>query len=211
VTESVSIDEVGSNDLVIISQPYTDHCHKQTLLALHPYKKMMAVKPAKKRIEKEIKDIAPITEISDITKGWTSYGALQVADFLPDKWIDPIYHALALRMGDEVIFYSPHGFELDEQQLASLKGLRIKLLITTFSYFKIPAILGGLVNTGLEGVSSLSAQLKPERIVNTHDEQKKGRGLVLRLAKTVYADMLAEEQKDKRVIAMEDYNKVSIS
>jgi hypothetical protein len=209
ITDPVPASEVGVADLMIISQPYSDHCHAETLRQMN-YKKMIAVKPAKKRLEKEMKGIQ-ISQIPEISKGWIQCGPLQVADLVPDKWIDPIYHALAIKCGDEVIFYAPHGFELSEVQMQGMRGLKVKLLITTFSYFRIPSILGGLVNPGMVAVKKLAAQLHPENIVNTHDEQKRGKGLVMKTANAVYAEIALEKQSDSRILHLDSYDKVSIS
>ena len=209
VTEPVSCEDISPRDLIIISQPYTDHCHAATLEALRPFGAMMAVKPAKKRIERETGD-KNIIEIPDAADGWATHGDVQVAKMSPDKWIDPIYHALIIKSGNEAIFYAPHGFALNQRQLQIIKPLRIKLLITTFAYFRIPAIMGGLVNPGVDAAKRLASQLNAEKMINTHDEQKKGIGLVTMLARALYADMQEESKKDSRVLSMEHYDWVNI-
>ena len=205
ITEPLPMADIGRCDLIVVSQPYTDHCHAATLDALKPIGAMMAVRPAKKRIERETGN-KNITEIPDAADGWAPHGELLIAKISPDKWIDPIYHALVIRCGQEAIFYAPHGFLLSEAQMKILQPLRVRLLITTFSYFRIPAIMGGLVNPGVDAAKKLAEQINAEKMINTHDEQKKGRGLVTRLAKSVYADMNAESQRDDRVVAIENYD-----
>lgn len=207
-TEPVPISELGRPDVVLVSQPYSDHCHSETIRQMD-FGQVIAVPPARRRLQREIAGIA-IKDIPEISQGWLTAGPLQVADLLPDRWIDPIYHAIAIRQGDEAILYAPHGFALSEVQLKALEGLHIRLLMTTYTWFRIPALLGGLVNPGIAAAQALAAQVHPDRIVNTHDEQKRGRGFISRVAKAVYADMAAHSKLDSRVIDLPDYRVVTL-
>lgn len=207
-TEPVPVRELGRPDIVLVSQPYSDHCHPETIRQLD-YGHLIAVPPARKRLKRELAGVA-IQDISEISRGWLTVGTLQVADLLPDRWIDPIYHAIAIRHGQDYILYAPHGFELSGVQLEALEGLRCRLLMTTYSWFKIPALLGGLVNPGIPAAQALAAQVQPDRIVNTHDEQKRGQGFIPRVAKAIYADMAGESRADSRVIDLPDYRVVTV-
>ena len=69
-----------------------------------------------------------------------------------------------------------------------MSSLNIKLLITTLTEFKLPGFMGGKVNPGMDNARKLVEILKPEKIINTHDEEKIAKGLVKRLAKVKYAD-----------------------
>jgi hypothetical protein len=208
-TEPIAPADLGQTDLLIVSQPYSDHCHSTTIKELSGYKELLAVKPARKRLEREIKGIK-IKEVPDVTLPWYEYSKLKIAMLRPDKLVDPIYNAIIIACGTEAILYSPHGFMLNEKQLAALKGYQIKLLITTFTYFKIPAILGGIVNPGMAAVKQLADQIQPVRIINTHDEQKRGRGLIGKLAQALYADVHAEQRRDARILPMPDYSWLSL-
>ena len=210
VTPPVSIAETGPVDVVIVSQPYSDHCHAETIKQLLPYGQVLAVKPAMKRLKSEIKELKNIEEIPDAKQQWLSCGPLQIAKLSPDRWIDPIYHAVIIRRGDDAVFYAPHGFVLTEGQLDIMRALHVRLLITTFTYFKLPAILGGVINLGVEAVRKLAAQIDPARIINTHDEQKTGKGIVMKIAQTKYADIAHHSREDSRVIHLDSYNWVRV-
>lgn len=209
VTDPVPLADIGRTDIVLVSQPYSDHCHSETMRLLL-YDQLLAVKPAKKRLQRENPSLKDIIVIPDATIEWLTIGSLQIGELIPDRWIDPIYHAIIIREGTEAILYAPHGFVLNETQLAAVRGLHFKLMITTFTYFKIPAILGGIVNPGMEAVKKLAAQTKPDHIVNTHDEQKKGKGLIVKIAEAVYTDTLDLSRQDKRIIHLDSYDKVTI-
>jgi hypothetical protein len=210
VTPPVGIADTGENDLLIVSQPYSDHCHAETIRALLPYREMLAVRPAKKRLEKELHPARPITEIPDAATGWQKYGTLEIAKLSPDRWIDPIYHAIIIRQGREAIFYSPHGFALTDAQLRLMKDLHVRLLITTFTHYLLPAILGGVINMGVEGAYKLADQIHPDRIINTHDEQKKGKGIVMKIAKASYADIAQHSSQDSRVLHLDSYDWITV-
>jgi Beta-lactamase superfamily domain len=203
-TPPVTIDALGRQDIVLVSQPYSDHCHAQTVRELS-YTQLIAVRPAAKRLRKEIPAIGTIIELPDAQQGWHRQGGLELARLSPDRWIDPIYHAILIRHGDEVVFYAPHGFALTEPQLAAIATLRVKVLMTTFTYYELPAIIGGVVNPGMPAVKLLAAQLNPIHILNTHDEQKEGRGLVMKIAKVKYTDVIQARASDTRIIDVPDY------
>ena len=113
---------------------------------------------------------------------------------------------------NEAIFYAPHGFVLSDEQLELIKDINISLLITTFTHFKIPKIMGGDVNPGMENVYELYKQLSPKKTINTHDEEKKAKGLVSALAKIKYADYdKIESNNDINFIRIDNYKKITIS
>jgi len=49
--------------------------------------------------------------------------------------------------------------------------------------------MGGKVNPGLENVNYLVNTLQPKEVLNTHDEQKTYKGLVMKIAKCHYPDL----------------------
>lgn len=210
VKEPVSIEETGANDLVIVSQPYSDHCHAETIRKL-AYTSLIAVKPARKRLLKELAPAAPeIIEIPDAKEGWLKKGKLEIAKLSPDRWIDPIYHAILIKEDNKAICYAPHGFALNDAQLTVTDQLDVRLLITTFTHFRLPAILGGVINMGVDGMQKLAAQIRPAQIINTHDEQKHGKGLVMKIAKAEYADIADLSSKDSRIIHLDSYDWIPV-
>ena len=143
----------------------------------------------------------------------TSFDKLEFISLRPDKILDPIYFAVVIiNNKNEAIFYAPHGFVLSDEQLELIKDIDISLLITTFTHFKIPKIMGGDVNPGMENVYELYKQLSPKKTINTHDEEKKAKGLVSALAKIKYADYdKIESNNDINFIRIDNYKKTTIS
>ena len=72
--------------------------------------------------------------------------------------------------------------------------------------------MGGDVNPGMENVYELYKQLSPKKTINTHDEEKKAKGLVSALAKIKYADYdKIESNNDINFIRIDNYKKTTIS
>jgi len=209
-TPAVALDKLPAYDFVIVTQPYSDHCHAATLSQLNSGKPLWAVASALKRIRKEM----PGREIFNIpasSEAWANIGALKLARISPNRWIDPIYHAIVIANNGEAIVYAPHGFMLNEAQAATISHLKIKLLITTFAEFTLPFFLGGLINPGKEKALKLMKQLNAEHVVNTHDEDKRAKGIVIKLAKRKYPDMSSLSRTEPGVVNISDYKPVSFN
>ena len=85
-------------------------------------------------------------------------------------------------------------------------------MITTFTEFKLPKMMGGYVNPGIENAFELYKQISPEYVINTHDEKKKAKGLVSLLAKIKYPDLKSfEKMKDFNFINVDHYKTIELS
>jgi Beta-lactamase superfamily domain len=208
-TPPMAISKIPPYQHIIISQPYSDHCHEITLAQLDQAAQIYAVPPARKRLHREMPQRSVIA-IGEQETAWTTVGDLKVARLTPRKLLDPIYHALVIANQDEAIVYAPHGFKLSPGQQDFIAHLKVRLLITSFAYFRIPSWMGGVVNPGTEGAMALVEQLQPVHVLNSHDEDKHARGLVIKLAKRIYPDMKSETAKNPRVTALMDYSLISI-
>lgn len=204
IKEPVKPDDLPSYDFIVITQSYEDHCHLATLKALDPAKPIVATKKAFKRIRSRLRkrQVHLIPE----GEGELEWEGVTFKGFRPKRLLDPIYYAVSIQKKSESIFYAPHGFTLSQKQLDRLGSDDIKLLITTFTDFRLPEILGGHVNPGIENAMLLHRQVRPEHVINTHDEQKKMKGLVANTAKVTYPDYdLLSARKDMNFIDVRDY------
>lgn len=138
--------------------------------------------------------------------GFYDLGNIKIASIDPGRYFDPIYYAHIIVKDGIGIFYSSHGFQLTLEQLEILQEFEIELLLTSFSQIKLPSILGGAVNPGMENVNYLIDILKPKTILNTHDEQKKHQGLVMKLAKTSYPDYSKISFPESTFLHLADYD-----
>lgn len=187
-TEPVPLEELPAYDDIIISQSYADHCHLETLRALRQ-KAILATPKAHAKLSKQSDMRADLTPLPDLCQGeLLALGDLKIGYLAPDRYIDPVYYALVIAKGKDALFYASHGFHLLPKHQEVLSSYSIQVLITTFTHFQLPSFLGGLVNPGLPNARALIEQLQPAHVLNTHDEEKHGSGLVGRIAKVIYPD-----------------------
>lgn len=202
--------QVPASDAILISQSYNDHCHLDTLTLLPDHLPLLATPKPQARLIKAFPNrqcrAIPLSGDEELT-----VGALSLRALAPRRRIDPIYYAVVIRNGNEAVLLTPHGFELSETQLASLQELHIRLLITTFATVELPVILGGKVNPGLPNARYLVEKLQPAYVVNTHDEQKHARGIVMKIARTTYPVLAQVQLPGKsRFVAVTDYEPVRL-
>ena len=204
IKEPVKVENLPSFDFILISQNYEDHCHINTLKKISDEKPILATEKAFKKLRKEFPQ-RKVTLLDDNKE--VKYNDLTFITFRPDKILDPIYYAvIIINKNNEAIFYAPHGFVLNDSQLSMIKKFSVSLLITTFTEFEIPKIMGGKVNPGMENVYELYRQIEPMNTIKTHDEEKKAKGLVSSLAKIKYADYNAiEENNSINFIRIDNY------
>jgi L-ascorbate metabolism protein UlaG (beta-lactamase superfamily) len=207
-TRPVPPEQLPDAQFILISQSYEDHCHLQTLERMDPAIPILATGKAYRKLKKHFRK-RRILLIPETGKGTPLvFEGLQFQAFHPGKWLDPIYYAVMVRnTSGQVIFYAPHGFHLNNYQQGLLREQDVSLLFTTMTDFRLPAIMGGRVNPGMEHAIWLQEMLQPDWIVNTHDEQKKTTGLVAKLARVVYPDwQQVKTQLGKPFLEIPDYN-----
>ena len=141
------------------------------------------------------------------------HGGLRVTHLPTRRRIDPIYDAYLVEAGGESVMIANHGMRLDHAHLAQLEGKgTIDVLMSPFNRYALPALLGGIVAPGLEGLEALVEVTQPRHIVQTHDEPKHGSGLVPMLAKVErFSPEMAESLPwlKPRFINITDYTPVS--
>ena len=206
IKDPVKIEDLPEFKFLMISQNYEDHCHIETLKKISDKKPIIATELAYKKILKQLPN-REITLMQENKK--TSFEKLEFISLRPDKILDPIYFAVVIiNNKNEAIFYAPHGFALNNEQLDLINKYSVSLLITTFTEFEIPKIMGGKVNPGMDNVYELFNQIKPKNTINTHDEEKKTKGLVSALAKIKYADYDEIESNNSiNFIRVDNYDK----
>jgi len=209
-TAPVSVDKIPQADCIIITQSYSDHCHLQTLAALDHTLPIYATGKAFRILTKKLtgRNINLINE-----SGFDSLKVnheFELLSMRPAKIVDPVYFSLVIKHKEKVIFISPHGFTFSGKQLGLIKILDFKLIITTFSSFKLPSIMGGHVNPGMENVNYLIQTLKPAYVINSHDEKKIMKGLVNKFAKVSYPDISKISFTDANFIPTPDYSEIMI-
>ncbi len=210
-TPPIPPEEVTPPEALLITQSYMDHCHLPTLELLPGDIPILASLTAHRLLSKKMPE-RQLEWVPDLLEsGWLSWNGLELATLHPGRKRDPIYFATLIRYQEISVFYCPHGFHLSEAQREAIEGIAFDLLITSFSDFRLPAWLGGHVNPGPENARQLAEVLQPRKVINTHDEQKRGKGLVSLLAKAVYPDYGKLQQEwEGKFVHTPDYNAVML-
>jgi hypothetical protein len=209
--DPVSIDALPAYNFILISQPYDDHCHIKTLQKLDEVP--IVITP---RAVKRFRKYFPHREIQilkNIAKeGWLSVQHLEFGFMTYHNKPTSIYDILLIKNDNEIIAYCPHGMIFTKDQLSLLKDFKVKLLITSFSSFRLPKLLGGAVNPGPENALELVDQLSPEKVIDAHDENKKAKGIVKKIAKTYYPtkEWIRSQLKDKYLFPDPPYSEITL-
>lgn len=205
-TQPLPYNQLPFYDAVLITQKYPDHFHQATLKRLAP-KRIIA--PAS--IELKLMKLFPSSEIMALSKKRTSctINDTEIQFFPTQRRIDPIYDAYCISDDEEAIFLAPHGYAAD--RINAWPDRPVKLLICPFNHYELPALLGGTVSPGIEGLVKLTNKISPRFVVGTHDEDKHASGLVSKLAKirrTQPADLNTIEGLAGLVLDVPDYQPV---
>jgi hypothetical protein len=182
--------EIGKIDGIVISHPFTDHCHKETMLGFPAETPVWAAPSAAKTIRSwnHFHTVYAIGFQKPVTNG-----DVQI-EFYPSKsWIDPVHDAMYFKdkRTNESIFYAPHGFKISPNRSLPEK---VTLLITTTITYNLPFWLGGTVNLGKSAAKKLAEKVRPKHLVYTHNEHKHAEGLVSKLAKPDWDESLKLSQ-----------------
>ena len=211
-TQPLAPAEVGSFDLVLITQKYPDHFHAETLEALRPGKLIVP-----QSIEKAVRKILPEAEVTifnDSPRDLLGSG-INLHHLPTRRKMDPIYDGLVLENGRESVLIASHGVnEAENWTEAILQLPPVKLAFTPFNTYKLPFFLGGTVSPGLDAVRKLIEAVKPERVVATHDEDKHAKGLVSKFARVTIPPSANDLRKDShfqnRLLHIDNYQIHSI-
>lgn len=187
-TPAVSPGAVDGYDAIVVTQGYTDHCHRATLEALREVP-ILATPRAEARLRRELPGRA-VERLPRIVDGSPArVGPLAIAFLDPGRRMDPVYYALWVQGPGGTVLLAPHGFRPTDAQRAAMGP--VDGLITCCSTFRLPAWLGGEVSPGLDAAAALADAVGARVVLATHDEDKPARGIVKRLARTRYPDEAA--------------------
>ncbi|KAK2616476.1 hypothetical protein QQS21_000518 [Conoideocrella luteorostrata] len=199
-------------DAVVISHEFTDHCHQKTLLELPRSTPVYAADVAADLIRSWGYFTQVITapalgagvKWSQLTVGplpdWLAIGRV-ITPGNALYYHSAIIFAFDIGAGDggEAILYSPHG--IDSKDLAGLEASGLKILALLHGLDDVRIWLTKQLNLG--ALNGIRAASKAKYWFPTHDEKKKGTGLIgYLLQRTSYSFEEAvchEEQRLKQI------------
>lgn len=179
---------------ILITQPFSDHCHEETLVALGGSCPIYCVPAAARRLgggPLSLRGrVRPLSAVPKNHPGWT---ALHIIPPL----LAPTHGGVLLSTPTNgTVLIAPHG--LEPSTLASLVSTlaakasttrplpRPLTILSTTSTFELPWWLGGTVNLGLSRAAELCNALKADVFHPTHDENKAATGCVVGVARRRY-------------------------
>ena len=209
-TKPIEIGDVPPYDRVLITQKYPDHFHPQTLKALNP--KYLIVPSS---IQKKVRKVCPQAEVSSFeeVQASSALGICKIHHLPSQRTMDPIYDGLLLEDGQSSVLLATHGYHPSWTPM--MKDCPpLKIALTPFDEYLLPAILGGAVSPGMEAVRELISDVSPQYVVATHDEDKHAQGLISRLAKITKAPahhvLSADPLLKDRLLTIEDYQPITL-
>ena len=182
VTEQPKVSDLARPDYLLISHPFTDHCNKETLLQFSPDIPVIALQSVQRKIKKwgHFSTFLNLEEVP-----------FSIKYLRPKAMLDLVHGAfLVSDHNGKSLIYSPHGSRFDELPKADV------LITTTIRYY-LPFWLGGTVNLGWKQALRTADLSGAEMILPTHDEPKKGQGLVAKLAQRTERSL---RESDNRLV-----------
>jgi hypothetical protein len=209
-TPPLPIAEIGLFDWTIITQHYPDHFHKDTLEMIHP-SNVFCPPSTKSYFTKNF--TSSTIESSNELKMMINQKSFCFKRFQSKIKLSAAFDIVYIESENHTIVLAPHG--CDSTVIEQIQGLgNIDLLVTTFSLYLLPSMLGGTINPGLAGLKQTMESLNPKTVLMTHDEDKKASGLVPMLAKiTKYPDeeLLQIDFLRDKYKAINDYSVYTIN
>lgn len=212
-TPPLAYEDLPDFHTILITQKYPDHFHEETLKKLVPNHIICP-----KTVEKKLKKLFPSSKIEglDAINRTAQFNNHRVTFLGTKRKIDPIYDAFLIDDGKASVFVATHGFHFNNKDLELLdQASPCQLLITPFTYYKLPFFLGGLVSPGLKGVKHLCDTIHPKKVVATHDEDKHAKGIVSKFARirrpSSTEKILKHAWLTDRYLKVDHYHKITIS
>ena len=186
VSPPIAPNQVQDYQAILISQPFSDHCHEETLALLQPVPIYNATN-ARKRLLKSIASKRLHNIVQNLNE-WTTIGPYRLNVLPAPRQLKASFNGLLIAIQDCIVVYLPHGYKLSARQIACITNFPKRILISSFSSFRLPFFLGGTVNPGLKNSKTLAEQIQANYIFQTHDEDKEATGLVKKIATTSYPE-----------------------
>ncbi|CAL3973740.1 unnamed protein product [Diplocarpon coronariae] len=178
-------------DAIIVSHEFTDHMHKDTLLEAPPTIPVLATTKAASAI-RSWKHFEFVTEMPRFTRDWRESSLNLVPDWVGVSRVaypgqDLLYYHSAVMItfrvsGDsaeaeaEAVIYTPHGIPPDDLVPVAEAKPAIRTLALLHGLSDVS--LGAQLNMGAHNGLKVQRLLGAKYWVGTHDEVKKGGGIV---------------------------------
>lgn len=183
---TVTAEDVPAHDVVLVSQPYGDHCHPDTLRSLPGTPPVVVVPSARAAIQAALPG-RPVHVLPRWGQSALELAGLSWWRLSPPWWRVPPYHAVVVADSHgRAVVHAPHGLPLpDAERLVG--HVDVAVLAITRTWYALPWWLGGAAQPGAEAAQVVVDLLAPDVALPIHEDPKRGTGLVRRLERSVAA------------------------
>ena len=202
-----SIAEVNEMDidLICVSLPFADHCHEETLAVLKCETPILCNQETASILRKkgfdDGKRVITIPQYPSFGECTVEGCSLSFSFLAPNGLLDFTHGGIVIksqvsRRREEHVMWAPHGIKLGGNHpfRDQLVNSSWALIATTFSAYRLPLVLGGTVNLGLDDGVAFVEQLKPQIVIDIHSERKASRGLVPLVANPEYPSVREKQE-----------------
>ena len=194
VEPGLSLNELNGVDGVLLTHPFPDHCHPDTLQKVADGIVTYAPESTYRKAKKYL---SPVNKLPDFCKNAekVSIGNVEIAYCKSLKLIDPTHNALVIKGESVTLLYCPHGIWLTEKlqdKLAPLLNDSIDVLLCTFTRYDLPFFLGGPANNGSAEALKVINAYQPKYAFPTHDGEKVESGLLPKFANVTLCEDVGE-------------------
>jgi hypothetical protein len=191
-SNTTEITQKSNIDAVVISHEFTDHMHRDTLLEIHPSVPIQATAKAANIIQ-SWNHFSTVFQIPNFKAQWIGN-----TNHLLPPWLsvtrlayegqDLLYYHAAVVISfasdypddeeQEAVIYTPHGISPRDVQTLQTAQPHIKTLALLHGLQDISLPAGAQLNLGAHNGLKIQRLLGAKYWVGTHDEVKKGGGIV---------------------------------
>lgn len=177
------LDALGPLDAVVITQPFSDHCHEETLRALPASVPILAVPAAHRRLKRLFPEGHTLVSLKQPICSHSSLPGLKLTP-LPTPWWDPTHGGLWISSDEGSVLIAPHGYR-NRRLLRALRSTMARpcTVLAPSMQYRLPLFLGGTVNLGLKNAYHLCQDVHAHAFVETHSSDKPATGLARALAR----------------------------
>lgn len=173
----VSPADVPAHQVVVVSQPFSDHCHADTLRALPQDAALVVVPGARAKAARAVPG-RPMHVLPAWDRPPLRLAGLRWWRVTPPWWVVPAYQAVVV--ADEAgraVLHAPHGLSVAAAE-AVAERVDVVALAVTRTWYRLPWWMGGVAQPGEEAAAAVARAVRPRVAFGVHDERKAGRGLV---------------------------------
>ena len=181
--EPMNMEKVGNVDAIVISLPFNDHCHEDSLVLFKASVPIYGVIAVLRRLAKDVRLSDRIfIEITSDTEGTLIQSNLRIRSLPSPNIFDFVHSGLIFKDDNRnLVLYAPHGLYIENYQsniVEAITSNAFLLILISCSKYCLPFYLGGNVNLGLDHAIKVAKVVQAKYLIDVHSEEKISTGIV---------------------------------